>query len=133
MPGDVEVKDNANTVHQINTDVLADGGETQIVKLQLGDAGYDAGVISKQNPLPIELVGLFKRLFNSLCKLTYDVSGQLRTVVSGSVSVSSGTVTTVGTMTTGNIGIGDWGKLATAMEQSHLAFQSGIRRNFTKA
>ena len=85
------------------------------------------------NPMPVEMAGFFKRLFGVFGRLSFDTSSQLRTTVSGSVSVSSGTVTTVGTMTTGNIGIGDWGKLATAMEQSHLAFQSGIRRNFTKA
>ena len=131
MPGDVEVKDNANTVHQINTDVLADGGETQVVKVQMGDAGSDGGYVSRSNPLPIEMAGFFKRLFLVFGRFSFDTTSALRT--SGSVSVSSGTVTTVGTMTTGNIGIGDWGKLATAMEQSHLAFQSGIRRNFTKA
>ena len=133
MPGDIEVKDNANTVHQINTDVLADGGETQIVKLQLGDAGVDGGYASQQNPIPVELMGFFRRLFLVFGRFSFDGTSQLRTTVSGYVSVSSGTVTTVGTMTTGNIGLGDWGKNATAMEQSHLAFQSGIRRNFTKA
>lgn len=132
MPGDVEVKDNANTVHQINTDVLGDSSETQIVKLQLGDAGYDAGVISKQNPLPIELVGLFKRLFNSLCKLTYDVSGQLRTVVTGSVTVS-GSLTTLTTVTTANVGFGDSGKTSAVMQTSATMFGDTIRRNFTKA
>ena len=86
------------------------------------------------NPMPVEMAGFFKRLFLVFGRFSFDTTSALRT--SGSVSVSSGTVTTVttvGTMTTGNIGIGDWGKLATAMEQSHLAFQSGIRRNFTKA
>ena len=83
------------------------------------------------NPMPVEMAGFFKRLFGVFGRVSFDTTSALRT--SGSVSVSSGTVTTVGTMTTGNIGIGDWGKLATAMEQSHLAFQSGIRRNFTKA
>ena len=85
------------------------------------------------NPMPVEMAGFFKRLFGVFGRFSFDTTSALRTTVSGSVSVSSGTVTTVGTMTTGNIGIGDWGKLATAMEQSHLAFQSGIRRNFTKA
>lgn len=132
MPGDVEVKDNANTVHQINTDVLGDSSETQIVKLQLGDAGYDAGVISKQNPLPIELVGLFKRLFNSLCKLTYDVSGQLRTVVTGSVTVG-GSLTTLTTVTTANVGFGDSGKTSAVMQTSAIMFGDTVRRNFTKA
>lgn len=84
------------------------------------------------NPMPVEMAGFFKRLFGIFGRFSFDTTSQLRTTVSGSVSVSSGSVN-VTTMTTGNIGIGDWGKLATAMEQSHLAFQSGIRRNFTKA
>ena len=82
------------------------------------------------NPMPVEMVGFFKRLFGIFGRFSFDASSQLRTTVSGSVSIT-GTAST--NVTTGNIGIGDWGKLATAMEQSHLAFQSGIRRNFTKA
>ena len=119
---DVSVKDNNEAIHQINTDVLSDGSETQIVKLQLGDEGVDGGTASKQNPIMVEVGGLFKTIRALFGKFSFDGTSQLRTSVSGSVNVA-----------TGNIGIGDWGKLATAMEQSHLAFQSGIRRNFTKA
>ena len=127
---DVVVKDNNEAIHQINTDVLSDGSETQIVKLQLGDEGVDGGTASKQNPIMVEVGGLFKTIRALFGKFSFDGTSQLRTSVSGSVSITGTAVTNV---TTGNIGIGDWGKLATAMEQSHLAFQSGIRRNFTKA
>lgn len=127
---DVAVKDNNEAIHQINTDVLSDGSETQIVKLQLGDEGVDGGTASKQNPIMVEVGGLFKTIRALFGKFSFDGTSQLRTSVSGSVSIT-GTAST--NVTTGNIGIGDWGKLATAMEQSHLAFQSGIRRNFTKA
>ena len=127
---DVSVKDNNEAIHQINTDVLSDGSETQIVKLQLGDEGVDGGAASKQNPIMVEVGGLFKTIRALFGKFSFDGTSQLRTSVSGSVSIT-GTAST--NVTTGNIGIGDWGKLATAMEQSHLAFQSGIRRNFTKA
>ena len=127
---DVAVKDNNEAVHQINTDVLSDGSETQIVKLQLGDEGVDGGTASKQNPIMVEVGGLFKTIRALFGKFSFDGTSQLRTSVSGSVSITGTALTNV---TTGNIGIGDWGKLATAMEQSHLAFQSGIRRNFTKA
>ena len=130
MPGDVEVKDNANTVHQINTDVLADGGETQVVKVQMGDAGSDGGYVSRSNPLPIEMAGFFKRLFLVFGRFSFDTTSALRT--SGSVSVSSGTVTTVGTMTTGNIGFGDSGKASTIMQISQQSFMGGIRRNFSR-
>ena len=127
MPGDVEVKDNANTVHQINTDVLADGGETQVVKVQIGDAGSDGGYVSRSNPLPIEMAGFFKRLFLVFGRFSFDTTSALRT--SGSVSVSSGTVTTV---TTGNIGFGDSGKASTIMQISQQSFMGGIRRNFSR-
>ena len=127
---DVSVKDNNEAIHQINTDVLSDGSETQIVKLQLGDEGVDGGTASKQNPIMVEVGGLFKTIRALFGKFSFVGTSQLRTSVSGSVSITGTALTNV---TTGNIGIGDWGKLATAMEQSHLAFQSGIRRNFTKA
>ena len=129
---DVAVKDSNEAIHQINTDVLSDGSETQIVKLQLGDEGVDGGTASKQNPIMVEVGGLFKTIRALFGKFSFDGTSQLRTTVSGYVSVSSGTVTTVGTMTTGNIGIGDWGKASTAQQQSQQAFMMGIRQNFVR-
>ena len=126
---DVAVKDNNEAVHQINTDVLPDGGETQAIKLQLGDAGVDSGYASQYNPIPVEMVGFFKRLFLVFGRFSFDTTSQLRTVVTGSVSIS-GTPTT--NVTTGNIGIGDWGKASTAQQQSQQAFMVGIRQNFVK-
>ena len=130
---DVSIKDNDNNVHNINVDTLSDNSETQVVKLQLGDASVDGGYASKFNPVPVEMVGFFKRLFVVFGRLSFDTSSALRT--SGAVTVSSGTVTTVSTvssMTTGNIGIGDWGKAATAQQQSQQAFMMGIRQNFVR-
>ena len=82
------------------------------------------------NPMPVEMAGFFKRLFLVFGRFSFDTTSALRT--SGSVSVSSGTVTTVGTMTTGNIGLGDWGKASTAQQQSQQSFMMGIRQNFSK-
>ena len=127
---DVAVKDSNEAIHQINTDVLPDGSETQVVKLQLGDVGSDGGYASRFNPIPVEMVGFFKRLFLVFGRFSFDTTSALRT--SGAVSVSSGTVTTVGTMTTGNIGLGDWGKASTAQQQSQQSFMMGIRQNFVK-
>ena len=126
---DVAVKDNNEAVHNINTDVLEDGSETQAVKLQLGDVGRDGGYASQHNPVPVELVGFFKRLFLVFGRFSFDTASQLRTAVSGSVSIS-GTPTT--NVTTGNIGIGDWGKPSTAQQQSQQAFMMGIRQNFVR-
>ena len=129
---DVAVKDNNEAIHQINTDVLNDGSETQVVKLQLGDVGRDGGYASQRNPVPVELVGFFKRLFLVFGRFSFDTASQLRTAVSGSVSISGTAATNVTTMTTGNIGIGDWGKASTAQQQSQQAFMMGIRQNFVR-
>ena len=85
------------------------------------------------NPMPVEMAGFFKRLFLVFGRFSFDTTSALRT--SGSVSVSSGTVTTVttvGTMTTGNIGFGDSGKASTIMQISQQSFMGGIRRNFSR-
>lgn len=129
---DVAVKDNNEAVHNINTDVLEDGSETQAVKLQLGDVGRDGGYASQHNPVPVELVGFFKRLFLVFGRFSFDTASQLRTAVSGSVSISGTAATNVTTMTTGNIGIGDWGKASTAQQQSQQSFMMGIRQNFVR-
>ena len=129
---DVAVKDSNEAIHQINTDVLPDGSETQAVKLQLGDVGSDCGYASRSNPVPVELVGFFKRLFLVFGRFSFDTASQLRTAVTGSVSISGTPTTNVTTMTTGNIGLGDWGKASTAQQQSQQSFMMGIRQNFSK-
>lgn len=126
---DVSIKDNDNNIHNINVDTLQDGSDSQVIKLQLGDAGADGGYASRFNPIPVEMVGFFKRLFLVFGRFSFDTTSQLRTVVTGSVSIS-GTPTT--NVTTGNIGIGDWGKASTAQQQSQQAFMVGIRQNFVK-
>lgn len=123
---EVSIKDNDNNIHNINVDTLQDGSDSQVIKLQLGDAGADGGYASRFNPIPVEMVGFFKRLFLVFGRFSFDTTSQLRTVVGGTVS------TNVTTMTTGNIGIGDWGKASTAQQQSQQAFMVGIRQNFVK-
>ena len=125
----VSLKDVDNVSHHMQTDTLPSGEEAQAVKLKLGDAGVDGGYASRFNPIPVEMVGFFKRLFLVFGRFSFDTTSQLRTVVTGSVSIS-GTPTT--NVTTGNIGIGDWGKASTAMQQSQQAFMMGIRQNFVK-
>ena len=126
----VSLKDADNISHHMQTDTLPSGEESQAVKLQLGNAGVDGGYASQQNPIPVELMGFFRRLFLVFGRFSFDTTSALRT--SGSVSVSSGTVTTVGTMTTGNIGFGDSGKASTIMQISQQSFMGGIRRNFSR-
>ena len=71
-----------------------------------------------------------KALKNVISRFTFDTSGQLRTTVAGTVAVSSGTITTVSTVTTANISIGDTGKPSTIMQNSSMMFNSSVRRNF---
>ena len=125
----VSLKDADNVSHHMQTDVLPSGEESQAVKLQLGNAGVDGGYASQQNPIPVELMGFFRRLFLVFGRFSFDTTSQLRTAVTGSVSISGTAATNV---TTGNIGIGDWGKPSTAQQQSQQAFMMGIRQNFVR-
>lgn len=129
---DVAVKDNNEAIHQINTDVLDDGSETQVVKLQLGDVGRDGGYASQRNPVPVELVGFFKRLFSIFGRFSFGTSSALRTEISNSPSVSINGTPTM-TVTTGNMGFGDMGKASTVQQITQQAFMTGIRQNFTRA
>lgn len=71
-----------------------------------------------------------KALKNVISRFTFDTAGQLRTAVSGSVSVSSGTITTVGTVSQSNGCIGDSGRTSAIMQNSAIMFNSSVRRNF---
>ena len=125
----VSLKDADNVSHHMQTDTLPSGEESQAVKLQLGNAGVDGGYASQNNPIPVELMGFFRRLFLVFGRFSFDTTSQLRTAVTGSVSISGTAATNV---TTGNIGIGDWGKPSTAQQQSQQAFMMGIRQNFVR-
>lgn len=69
-----------------------------------------------------------KALKNVISRFTFDTAGQLR--VGGTVGISSGTVTTVSTVTQSNISFGDSGKLSTTIQNSSMMFNSSVRRNF---
>ena len=74
-----------------------------------------------------------KTLIQRLSKFSFDASSQLRTVTSGSVSISSGTVTTVTTVTTANMSIGDMGKASSAQLQSAQGFYGSVGANFIRS
>ena len=78
----------------------------------------------------IELNWLSRALFKVFGRFSFDSTSQLRTAVSGSVSVSSGTITTV---TTANISIGDTGKASTAQLQSAQGFYGSVGANFIRS
>ena len=73
-----------------------------------------------------------KNLIQRLSKFSFDNTSQLRTVTSGSVSVS-GSLTTVTTVTTANMSIGDMGKPASVMLQSAQGFYGSVGANFIRS
>ena len=68
-----------------------------------------------------------KNLIQRLSKFSFDNTSQLRTVTSGSVSISSGTVTTA------NMSIGDMGKASAAQLQSAQGFYGSVGANFIRS
>ena len=89
----------------------------------------------------MNIVNLFVELANDLSiknlmqkfgRFSFDTTSQLRTVTSGSVSVS-GNITTVTTVTTANMSIGDTGKAATAILQSAQGFYGSVGANFVRS
>ena len=71
-----------------------------------------------------------KNLMQKFGRFSFDTSSQLRTAVTGSVSVSSGTVTTC---TTANMSIGDMGKPASVILQSAQGFYGSVGANFVRS
>ena len=81
----------------------------------------------------IELNWLSRALFKVFGRFSFDSTSQLRTVATGSVSVSSGTITTVTTVTTANMSIGDMGKASAAQLQSAQGFYGSVGANFIRS
>ena len=73
-----------------------------------------------------------KNLIQRLSKFSFDNTSQLRTVTSGSVSVS-GSLTTVSAVTTANMSIGDMGKASAAQLQSAQGFYGSVGANFIRS
>ena len=84
-----------------------------MVKNLFGDLGLDSTI---------------KALKNVISRFTFDTTGQLR--VGGNVGISSGTVTTVGTVSQSNGCIGDSGRTSAIMQNSAIMYGTTVRRNF---
>ena len=69
-----------------------------------------------------------KTLLNKFGRFSFTSTSELR--VSGPMTVSSGTITTVGTVNNAAVAYGATGANSTAMTNSALTFGSTIRRNF---
>ena len=68
-----------------------------------------------------------KNLMQKFGRFSFDASSQLRVVAGG------GALTTVTTVTTANMSIGDTGKAATAILQSAQGFYGSVGANFVRS
>lgn len=73
-----------------------------------------------------------KSLMQKFGRFSFDSSSQLRTVTSGSVSVT-GALSTVAAVTTANMSIGDTGKASTVILQSAQGFYGSVGANFVRS
>lgn len=79
---------------------------------------------------PSESTFLERLAFRALAKITFTLTGMRVDCGGSSVTIGSGTVTTVGTANT-LAGIGYNTQNGQAIQQSQLAYQCGFRRNIT--
>lgn len=106
----IPIKGSDNNTYTTRTETGGDGQETQVVS---GIADW-----------------LLRRLSKAMSRLSFDASNQLRVAAAGTVSISSGTITTV---TTSNDSMGDIGKPATAMVFSRQLTANSTRRNLIRS
>ena len=112
---------------------VTESGSTPIATEEINGIHYQKVIpVSEtgEGVAEIQLNWLSRALFKVFGRFSFDGTSQLRTAVSGSVSVSSGTITTV---TTANISIGDTGKASTAQLQSAQCFYGTVGANFARS
>lgn len=127
--------DNVNVTPSGDTPIATDdigGVQYQKVKITAGGDGVDEGTVSGSNPLPVTLSVFFKRMVQVFTRFKFSNTSDLYVNCNGS-SVAVSTVSTVTTLGTGNVGIGDIGKPATAQLMSQMNFQGGVSRNFVRS
>lgn len=84
----------------------------------------------------ISLDSTVKALIQKFGRFSFNSTSALRTTFDGvaqPVTVSSGTVTTVSTVTQANIGFGDQGKIAAAIQVSANNFYNSVGRNMVRS
>lgn len=72
-----------------------------------------------------------KNLMQKFGRFSFDSSSQLRTTVAGTVAI--GGTSTLTTVTTANMSIGDMGKPASVMLQSAQGFYGSVGANFIRS
>ena len=112
---------------------VTESGSTPIATEEINGIHYQKVIpVSEtgEGVAEIQLNWLSRALFKVFGRFSFDGTSQLRTAVSGSVSVSSGTVNTV---TTANMSIGDMGKASAAQLQSAQGFYGSVGANFIRS
>lgn len=111
--GGIPIKGSDSQNYTTRTETGADGQETQVVS---GIADW-----------------ILNRLLRAVSRLSFDATNQLRVAAAGTMSISSGTVTTVTTVATGNMGMGDMGKPSTSIVFSRQLTANSTRRNLIRS
>ena len=109
-------------------------GTTQVATDEIAGVHYQKVMPVNSNGdvgAEVELSWITRMMAKVLGRFSFAADGTLR--MSGPVTVSSGTVTTVttcATVTTANVGIGDSGKPSAIMQNSAIMYYGSVRRNF---
>lgn len=110
---------------------VTESGSTPIATEEINGIHYQKVIpVSEtgEGVAEIQLNWLSRALFKVFGRFSFDGTSQLRTAVSGSVSVSS-----VTTVTTANMSIGDMGKASAAQLQSAQGFYGSVGANFIRS
>ena len=114
---------------------VTESGSTPIATEEINGIHYQKVIpVSEtgEGVAEIQLNWLSRALFKVFGRFSFDGTSQLRTAVSGSVSVS-GAITTITTVTTANMSIGDMGKASAAQLQSAQGFYGSVGANFIRS
>lgn len=104
-------------------------GSTPIATEELGGVHYQKVMqVNETGSIIDEGNWLVRALMKVFGRFSFDTTSALR--ISGATSVS-GSLTTVTTVGTGNIGFGDQGKSSAAMAVSANMYYNSVRRNFS--
>lgn len=104
-------------------------GSTPIATEELGGVHYQKVMqVNETGSIIDEGNWLVRALMKVFGRFSFDTTSALR--ISGTTSVS-GSLTTVTTVGTGNIGFGDQGKSSAAIAVSANMYYNSVRRNFS--
>lgn len=114
---------------------VTESGSTSVATEEINGIHYQKVIpVSEtgEGVAEIQLNWLSRALFKVFGRFSFDSTSQLRTVATGSVTVS-GSLATLTTVTTANMSIGDMGKASAAQLQSAQGFYGSVGANFIRS